>query len=408
VVPTWTPQPQRSSRSGVEAFPWTRPALPLAADTRRPFVDVAPLESLLAELQLLQTTPPQTAVPVVHRSASRAVKQEGREPQSQSQPQPSAAEAARASETEVARRLWDQLRAALHSVVHSATAPVSTLMTPLRQLLLLCCTPATGTRGLAFASSAAALSSSSTAMAARDGLAPRAVKLELRPPSFAEIKRSHSDAHSHSHTHSGGGDEKAQRRQMLRLLLQLLFFCVAKDADLVCARQLAEELCAPPASTRMSAVAADSARSKLQPMLPPELNAQCWEWAPLPAARSAPEASSASSSDESDAAVGPSTRLVTAMSWPTLLSALFDESLAALSGDHSSRAVVLGSLSLLELLLAVIDSALFVGAKQPQPSAVDAVRELSAATALCSAPFHCWSCCWPSLTRRSFWAPSSR
>ena len=164
---------------------------------------------------------------------------------------------------------------------------------------------------------------------------------------------------------------------MLRLLLQLLFFSAANDADLVCARQLVEELCAPPASGRISAMAAaaaDSARSKPQPMLPPELSAECWEWAPLPAAPSATDASLASS-DESDAASGPSTRLTAAMSWPTLLSALFDESLAALSSDHSSRATVLGSLSLLELLLAIIDSALFVGAKQsPDISHAHAVR----------------------------------
>jgi len=193
-----------------------------------------------------------------------------------------------ASATELQHTMWLQLRRALYTALHSTTTPLSTLLPPLRQLMLLLCTSAP-----AASAQAAAASSANIAVVPMDvdhkGSAAAAtaatvvVKLESRPPSISPqldgrkgCSRTRSETAS-SNSGNSSIDDDQRKHQLLKLCLQVLLFCCSQDPDVhSCGEQVYLDLVQPPAAAANSSAGGH----KSLELLTADEERSLWEWGP--------------------------------------------------------------------------------------------------------------------------------
>lgn len=344
---------------------WSTPSLLRPSHVLRAHVPLKPLEGLLAQLQQIQSSiapiaptapPPASSRQRRAQSSLPTVKLEVQDQKRQS----SAAAAPSINESQMIHRLCEHVRLSLDAVLHSPSIPLSTLLSPLRQTLLFCCSTSHG-RFDGFAGAGAVKVEKTEKM-------ERVVKLE--PPAILDLveEKKHSGAAAVPESLAAAssiGEKKSMKRQLVRLLLHLLYFCASNDADEESSSvQIGRELMGLPSSS------AEQPPS-VQPDPPaaavlPHLNHNSWSWAPV--ANASPPAADAAMLDVSSPSSAPVAQLADAMSWSTLLKRLLHDSLTI---DRSN--------SMIELLMGTIQIALANGLPKPASSSAVQLRSARAA-----------------------------
>lgn len=342
----------------------------------RTHVPLKPLEGMLAQLQqiraLIAPPPASSSLRRAHTVLSSSntqptVKLEGQE----QKPLTSGATAAPTiHESQMIHRLCDHVRLSLENVLHSPSVPLSTLLSLLRQTLLFCCSTShsrfDGISG-----------GNSVAKVEKPEKSDRSVKLE--PPAIPDPleERKHSDATAAAtaeslSTSSSIGEDRSPKRQLVRLLLQVLYFCVSQDADEESSSvQICREIMGLPSSSAEPLPVQEEPPSAA---VLPHLNHSSWSWG-APTTADPPAADVAMSDVPSSSA--PVAQLADAMSWATLLKRLLHDALSALTVERANAAVPVTAV--LELLMGTIQLSLANGIEKPSHSTAAQLRSNRAA-----------------------------